>query len=59
MEVKDLKDLLGRLCNLGLLIRLTEKRYFSSSTLLDLAKGLKPEQSDNVLGRAAEKLFNI
>ena len=28
-------------------------------TLLDLAKGLKPEQSDNVLGRAAEKLFNI
>ena len=38
MEVKVLQDLLGRLCNLGLLIRLTEKRYFSSNILLELAK---------------------
>ena len=41
MEVKVLQDLLDRLCNLGLLIRLTEKRYFSSSTLLELAKILE------------------
>ena len=41
MEVKVLQDLLDRLCNLGLLIRLTEKRYFSSSTILELAKILE------------------
>ena len=41
MEVKVLQDLLDRLCNLGLLIRLTAKRYFSSSALLELAKILE------------------
>jgi selenocysteine-specific elongation factor len=47
MEVKVLQDLLGRLCNLGLLIRLTEKRYFISSTLLELAKIIEAIINEN------------
>ena len=49
MEVKVLQDLLDRLCNLGLLIRLTEKRYFSSSTVLDLAKIIETIIDENKL----------
>ena len=57
MEVKDLKDLLGRLCNLGLLIRLTEKRYFSSSILLDLAKIIETIINENSNGYLDLKKF--
>ena len=57
MEVKVLQDLLDRLCNLGLLIRLTEKRYFSSSTLLDLAKIIETIINENSNGHLDLKKF--